>query len=124
MKSREQDTLEKLAQELAARVREAGGARLKPVLSEQSQQSQPRLFDDVTRDSCLRRILFLRRAYRLHWLVDQETFDQPGLGSLEDAQIAALLKAMERARECIADGVAFEDAGLLRDTSLQVPVTR
>lgn len=72
------------------------------------------LLDPLARDAHLRRILHLQRAYRLHWLVDQATFDVAGLSCLEDCDLIRLLTDMERARECIADGVSMEDAGLVR----------
>lgn len=50
---------------------------------------------------------------------------------LEDCDLIRLLNLMERARECISDGVSFEDAGLVRsvadchmDSSIVVAPTR
>ena len=79
------------------------------------------LFDSITRDACLKRIRFLRKAYSLAWLVDQHTFDAPALESLTDESLSDLLRAMERARECIADGVSFEDAGLVESVAPRLP---
>ena len=36
---------------------------------------------------------------------------------LEDCDLIRLLNLMERARECIVDGVSFEDAGLVRSVA-------
>jgi hypothetical protein len=69
----------------------------------------------------LKRIRFLRKAYQLAWLVDQHTFDLPTLESLSDEALSSLLRAMEKARECIADGVSFEDAGLVESVACRLP---
>jgi hypothetical protein len=79
------------------------------------------LFDQVTRDACLKRIRFLRKAYSLTWLVEQHTFDAPMLESLTDEALSALLRAMEKARECISDGVSFDDAGLVESVASLLP---
>ncbi len=76
-----------------------------------------RLFDSITRDSILKRVRFLARTYRLQWQVDQATFDLPGVDTLEDAALSSLLSDMEKARECLAEGVSFEEAGLVRNTA-------
>lgn len=84
--------------------------------------TQPKqLFDSVTRDACLKRIRFLRKAYSLAWLVDQHTFDAPALESLTDEALSDLLRAMERARECIVEGVSFDDAGLVESVATLLP---
>jgi hypothetical protein len=75
---------------------------------------QPSTFDAITRDSHLHRIRYLARAYRLRWLVDQATFDRPGLDSLEDVELVQLHQDMDRAMDCIRDGISFDEAGLLR----------
>jgi hypothetical protein len=88
-------------------------------LVEKAQPAQ--LFDSVTRDACLKRIRFLRKAYHLAWLVDQHTFDIPVLENLSDDALSSLLRAMEKARECIADGVSFDDAGLVESVACRLP---
>jgi hypothetical protein len=55
--------------------------------------------------------------YQLGWLVEQATFNTPGVDTLDDSQLSTLLQQMERARECIAEGVSFEDAGLVANTA-------
>jgi hypothetical protein len=57
----------------------------------------------------------------LHWLVEQATFNTPGLDCLEDNQIGELLSKMEKARECIAEGVPFDDAGLVQNSFNTLP---
>lgn len=47
-------------------------------------------------------------------MVDQATFNVASLSCLEDCDLIRLVNDMERARECIMDGVSFEDAGLVR----------
>jgi len=74
----------------------------------------PKLLDPIFRDAHIKRVLHLQRAYRLQWLVDQETFNVASLSCLEDCDLIRLVALLERARECIADGVSLEDAGLVR----------
>lgn len=74
----------------------------------------PKLLDSISRDAHLNRIYFLKRRYGLEWLVEQETFDVASASCLEDCDLIRLLSLMERARECIMDGISFEDAGLVR----------
>lgn len=90
--------------------------RLRLVGSEDFQQEKP-LFDSVTRDAHLQRIRYLARAYDLRWLVEQATFDRPGIDNLGDQEIVALHSDLDRAMECRRDGVSFEDAGLVRPIS-------
>lgn len=37
-----------------------------------------------------------------------------------DSELSALLREMERARECITNGISLEDAGIIQDTSARV----
>lgn len=83
-------------------------------------QRQPvRQFDSITRASHLDRIRYLARGYGLRWLVEQATFDRPGLDSLDDDEIVQLHRDMDRAMECIREGVAFADAGLVKSLTEQ-----
>lgn len=106
--------IERLAQSLASTVKGVKPAKLQLRLVE---PPKPHLFDSITREACVRRIRFLARNYQLGWLLDQETFDTPGVDTLPDARIAAILKTLEHARECIADGVSLDEAGLVRNTA-------
>lgn len=76
-----------------------------------------KLLDPIFRDAHIKRIIHLRDAYRLRWLVDQATFNVASLSCLEDCDLIRLLNDMERARECIVDGISFEDAGLVRSVN-------
>lgn len=76
-----------------------------------------RRFDSITRDSHLQRIRYLAKGYGLRWLIEQATFDRPGLDSLEDDELIALHRDMDRAMECRRDGIPYEDADLVRPLS-------
>lgn len=73
--------------------------------------------DPVTRESHLRMIRQLRRAYRqfgFDLLVAQATMGKTGVEALNDDELVGLHRDLDRARECLNDGVTFEEAGLLR----------
>lgn len=70
--------------------------------------------DAVTRDCRLKRIRWLAKAYGLRWLVDQHCFGRSGPDELGASELVALHSDMERARECAAEGISYEDAGLIR----------
>ena len=72
--------------------------------------------DELTRDSHCRMIRHLRRCWGqpMQMLIDQACFGQPGIESLADGDLVQLHQDLERAAECLRDGVSFEDAGLLR----------
>ena len=117
MQQKRKTEIDDLARVLADTVKGVRPARTRLRLIE---PPKPTLFDSITRDSCLRRIRFLARTYSLQWLLEQETFDTPGLDSLSDERLAATLRKMETARECIRDHIPFEDADLVSDTSLKL----
>jgi hypothetical protein len=71
--------------------------------------------DHVTRDCIYRRVRDLARLYSLGWLLLQETMHvQAIMEQLPDEELLDLLARMEQARECLIDGVSFDDAGLVR----------
>lgn len=106
--------MEALAQALAAKVRREtpANASLRPISKPASAR-----FDSITRASILQRVRYLQRAYNLQWLVEQATFDSPGLDCLDDQSLSALLRDIERARECVAEGISFDEAGLVKNTA-------
>lgn len=88
--------------------------RLRIVKLATRQANTPQGMDSIVREAHYRRIRYLARAYRLRWLLDQETFHVTRLECLDDEQLSRLLADMERARECMQDDVSFEEAGLIR----------
>lgn len=70
--------------------------------------------DPVTRQCRLNRIRWLSKAFRLGWLVDQHCFGLAGPDCLDHRALEALHRDMERARACAAEGISYEDAGLIR----------
>lgn len=76
-----------------------------------------RLMDDITRESRLRLIRELARSYRscgFNLIVKQATVGKTGLDELTDEEVIQLHRDLDRARECLRDGIDFEDAGLVR----------
>lgn len=112
-------TLDKLAEVIAQTVK--GVKPLRPKLRVIT-TPKPAIFDSITRNSILARIRRLQKEYRLHMLVEQATFNRPGLDCLDDIELSKLLQDMERGRECLVDGVAFDDAGLIRNTVADIPI--
>lgn len=73
------------------------------------------VLDPVTRDGIQRRVRDLARLYHLQWLIRQETLAHQGcIEALDDAQLFLLLEVIERARECIVEGIPFDDAGIVK----------
>lgn len=98
-----------LLDKLQARIAAAPSSR--PALSA---VPDPGWMDPISREAHCKRIRYLARAYGLRWLLDQETFHVAALECLDDDALSALLRDMERGRECLRDDVSFEDAGLVR----------
>lgn len=71
--------------------------------------------DAVTRESHIKMIGHLRKRYGMQVLVDQAIFGRSCLEDLSDDELVDLHRDLERARECLSDGISLEDAGLLRN---------
>lgn len=103
---------------LARKVAERAGARVRP------KPSTLRVVNEVAdvpgmsalqRDVLYGRIRDLGNLYYLNWLVRQETMHVLGvIECLPDDDLLALLAKVERGVDARMDGVAFEDAGLVR----------
>lgn len=76
-----------------------------------------RVLDDVERESRIRWIQALARAYRpqgMDLIVKQAMISKRYMSDLSDEELLELHRNIDRARECMADGITFEEAGLLR----------
>lgn len=103
------------AQELAAIIHaRSGQGRVSRPKFRVIEKPRPSLLDSLSREAHIRRILWLRKRYGLTWLLEQACFNAANVYELDDAAVIALLQRMEKARECIADGISFEDAGLVQ----------
>ncbi len=110
---------EERLKELASRMAKAMGTEkpmLRPHLRLVEYSSIARQLDDLTRESHCRMIRHLRRrwGYSMQLIIDQATFGLAGIEQLDDEQLIQLHKDLERAQDCMRDGITFEDAGLLR----------
>lgn len=109
-----------LAQRLAARTDELRSQRAistNTLLVPQARRIVERHLDDVTRESHLRMVRSLVGAFRhcgFQLLVDQATLGKVGLDELSDDELIELHRNLDRARECMQDGIDFQEAGLLR----------
>ena len=103
---------------MAQRASELRGDTVRPPLRlVQTVAPEPRRLDPITRESHVRLILSLSRLYQsfgIDVIVNQALLGKSSVDQLPDDELVDLLKAIERARECIADDVSFEEAGLLR----------
>ncbi|MEF3081898.1 hypothetical protein V3391_06685 [Luteimonas sp. SMYT11W] len=106
------------------RLVEAFGEKVDALLAPNPRPAPPALpgplvLDSISRDSITRRVRDLERMYRLTWLINQEAFHVPGIECLEDEELSALLKMMEQARECVVEGISFDEAGLVRSCAME-----
>lgn len=83
--------------------------------------ARPTIYDSITRDSILARVRYLGRAYGLQWAIEQACFNVANVDCLEDNELGALLRDMERARECLNEGISFDEAGLMRSNADDIP---
>jgi hypothetical protein len=111
-----QMNLEALAEALANKVRARTSLPRVPALRIVP-PPPPRELDMATREFMLRRIRFLKQRYGLQWIVDQHLISCPSIERLEDRALSTLFTDLERGRQCLADGISFDDVGLIQDTS-------
>lgn len=117
----QKDKFEELAQRLAARTAALRGEKvprptLRAVQSTASPETDGFRMDVVLRESHFRMIRHFRRRWGqpMQLIIDQACFGVMGIEQLPDDDLIQLHKDLERAEECMRDGVTFEDAGLLR----------
>lgn len=72
--------------------------------------------DAIVREAHERMIrhLLWRWGRPMQMLIDQACFGLSGIEDLDDNAVIALHRDLERAQECMRDGISFEDAGLLK----------
>ena len=110
-----EDRLQELAQRLAKALDTGEGSKqASPAL--RLVQPAPKTMDSVTRESHCRMIRHMRWRWGKHMqvIIDQACFGVTGIERLDDDALIQLHRDMERAQDCMRDGVSFEDAGLLR----------
>lgn len=110
-----EERLRELASRMA-KAMETDSGEVRPKLHLVKPQPPPRGMDDITRESHCRMIRHFRRrwGYSMQMIIDQAIFGLAGIEQLEDDALIQLHKDMERAHDCMLEGVSFEDAGLLR----------
>lgn len=119
--------MDKLAQLIALRAQRKMGVKpnLMVVGSAKPAEAEPvpapsagpaMRMDVVLRESHCRMIRHFHRRWgaSMQLLIDQACFGYMGIEHLPDDDLIQLHKDLERAEDCIRDGVSFEDAGLLR----------
>jgi len=92
-----------------------GVPQARPKLQLVSADYQPPPDEIYLRECRLRRIKWLVKAYELQWLIDQHCFGLKNVHVLDSPALQALHRDMERARECITEGIGFDEAGLVKE---------
>ena len=108
--------LEALAEAIALRVQHRAKPGPKLALVPKFAALPPvRRMDDVERESRIRWMLALAKAYRpLDLIVKRAMIGKRYLSDLSDEELMELHRDIDRGHECMNDGIPFEDAGLLR----------
>ncbi|MEQ8034292.1 hypothetical protein [Xanthomonas sp. WHRI 6106] len=116
----EKKQFEDLARRLAARSKELhardGTKPRLAVVSNDLEQVPNKELDAFERESHRKLIRHIRRrwGFPMQVLIDQACFGISGIERMNDAALVQLHRDLERAQECMREGIAFEDAGLLR----------
>lgn len=102
---------------LRQRVKSAPGGKPQLQIVGAAAAAPVRRMDAVERDSRIRWMRALARAYRgfgMDLIVKQAMVGRRWMEDMTDDELIELHRNMDRARECLSDGVTFEEAGLLR----------
>lgn len=118
----DKDKFEALARMIAAEMKQSPQKpKLRLITGDDFDSRPSRGMDPITRESHLRVIRQLRKAFRgfgFELIIAQATIGKTGVEALDDDALIALHRDLDRARECINEGVTFEDAGLVRSGSV------
>ncbi|SOO08786.1 conserved hypothetical protein [Xanthomonas citri pv. fuscans] len=110
------DRFVELAKRLAARTAELDAKHVeKPHLRLVHLKAHASM-DAVTRRSHYKLIRHFRRrwGFPMQIIIDQATFGLNGIEQLDDDALTCLHRDLERAENCMQEGISFEDAGLIR----------
>lgn len=114
----QKDRFEELGRRLAARTRELQSREpARPRLHAVEATTTPSFgLDVVTRESHCRMIRHIRRRWGspMQRLIDQACFGVTDIDRLGDGDLVQLHMDLERAEQCMLEGISFEDAGLFR----------
>lgn len=110
------DKTEALLAKLQERIAAAPPAKPRPQLRIVEVQPRPeRFLDHTTRESHIKMIGHIRRRWgpAIQVIIDRACFDSGSIDALADAELVQLHRNMERASDCLREGITFEDAGLV-----------
>ena len=93
--------------------------RAKPDLRVVCNDAPVRQMCSLQRESHIKMIRHIRKRWRsygdpMQAVIDEACFGLAGIDQLDDEGLIALHRRLERAQDCIREGITFEDAGLIR----------
>lgn len=110
-----ENRLQALANMISAQLESAPPRPKLRLIRREDLVAEPKGMDAATRDLHYRIARDLARMYGLGWLIRQETEHVGGaMELLDDDELRRLRGKLDRARDCLVEGIAFDDAGLVR----------